>query len=215
MFSDIKALRDRFKIEEILKAPEPRYNIAPAQKISVIVQQEKRKLTEMKWGLVPSWAKDSRMGNSLINARAETVATKPAFRNAFKRRRCLILADSFFEWQKSGEIKTPILIRLKSEQPFAMAGLYEYWKMKSGKTLESCAIVTTAANTFMKPIHDRMPVILRPENEDRWLDPELQETAQIAALLEPVESGLLESFEVSTYVNSPKNRDSVVIRPIH
>lgn len=107
-----------------------------------------------------------------------------------------------------------MLIRLKSEQPFAMAGLYEYWKMKSGRTLESCAIVTTAANAFMQPIHNRMPVILRPENEDRWLDPELQETALIADLLEPVESNLLESYKVSTYVNSPKNRDSVVIRPI-
>ena len=215
MFTYIKALKDQFKIDDILTSIEPRYNIAPAQKIATVVQYESRQLVEMKWGLVPSWAKDSKIGNRLINARAETVATKPAFRSAFKKRRCLILADSFFEWQKSGDVKTPMLIRLKSEETFAMAGLYEYWKMKSGKTLESCAIVTTAANEFMKPIHDRMPVILRPENEDSWLDSELQEVQEVTRLLEPVDFDLMESYEVSTYVNSPRNQDSNVIRPVN
>jgi len=215
MFTYIKALKNRFKIDDILTSIEPRYNIAPAQKIATVVQYESRQLVEMKWGLVPSWAKDSKIGNRLINARAETVATKPAFQSAFKKRRCLILADSFFEWQKSGDVKTPMLIRLKSEETFAMAGLYEYWKMKSGKTLESCAIVTTAANEFMKPIHDRMPVILRPENEDSWLDSELQEVQEVTRLLEPVDFDLMESYEVSTYVNSPRNQDSNVIRPVN
>jgi len=215
MFTYIKALKDQFKIDDILTSIEPRYNIAPAQKIATVVQYESRQLVEMKWGLVPSWAKDSKIGNRLINARAETVATKPAFQSAFKKRRCLILADSFFEWQKSGDVKTPMLIRLKSEETFAMAGLYEYWKMKSGKTLESCAIVTTAANEFMKPIHDRMPVILRPENEDSWLDSELQEVQEVTRLLEPVDFDLMESYEVSTYVNSPRNQDSNVIRPVN
>jgi putative SOS response-associated peptidase YedK len=214
MFTYIKAVEDRFKIDEILANIEPRYNIAPAQKIATVVQHECRQLVEMKWGLVPSWAKDSKIGNRLINARAETAANKPAFRSAFKRRRCLILADSFFEWQKSGDVKTPLLIRLKSKETFAMAGLYEYWKMKSGKMLESCAIVTTAANDFMKPIHERMPVILQPENEDRWLDTELQEVVEVAKLLEPMNSELMEAYEVSTYVNSPRNQDSNVIRPV-
>jgi putative SOS response-associated peptidase YedK len=214
MFTYIKAVKERFKLDEILTSIEPRYNISPAQKIATVVQHEKRQLVEMKWGLVPSWAKDSKIGNRLINARAETVAKKPAFRSAFKKRRCLILADSFFEWQKNGDVKTPMLIRLKSEETFAMAGLYEYWKMKSGKGLESCAIVTTSANNFMRPIHDRMPVILRPENEDRWLDPELQDVSEITQLLEPVDSDLMESYEVSTYVNSPRNQDSNVIRPV-
>jgi len=215
MFTYIKAVKDRFKIDEILAVIDPRYNIAPAQKIATVVQRERRQLVEMKWGLVPSWAKDSKIGNRLINARAETVATKPAFRSAFKKRRCLILADSFFEWQKSGDVKTPMLIRLKSQETFAMAGLYEYWKMKSGKTLESCAIITSAANDFMKRIHDRMPVILRPENEDSWLDSELQDVQEITQLLEPVDSELMETYEVSTYVNSPRNQDSNVIRPVN
>ncbi|MDH4214701.1 MAG: SOS response-associated peptidase [Candidatus Thorarchaeota archaeon] len=215
MFTYIKELKDRFKIDDISTTIEPRYNIAPAQKIATVVQRDSRQLVEMKWGLVPSWAKDSKIGNRLINARAETVATKPAFRSAFKKRRCLILADSFFEWQKSGDVKTPMLIRMKSQDTFAMAGLYEYWKMKSGKTLESCAIVTTAANDFMKPIHDRMPVILRPENEDKWLDSELQDVEEITHLLRPVDSDLLEAYEVSTYVNSPRNQDSNVIRPVN
>jgi len=214
-FIFLKTLQNRFNVHDVLADIEPQYNIAPGQRVAVVVQRETRQLVEMKWGLVPSWAKDSRIGNRLINARAETAATKPAFRSAFKKRRCIIPADNFFEWQKRGETKTPMLIRLKSEQPFAMAGLYEYWKMKSGNVLESCAIVTTAANDFMKPIHDRMPVILRPDNEDRWLDPEIQETSEIEELLEPVESDLLESYEVSAYVNSPKNRDSVVIRPVN
>jgi putative SOS response-associated peptidase YedK len=212
MFSHIKALKDRFRIEEILSTPEPSYNIAPSQRVASVVQREHRQLTEMKWGLVPSWAKYSKIGNRLINARAETIATKPAFRSAFKRHRCLILANNFFEWQKTGEVKTPMLIRLKTQEPFAMAGLYEYWKMKSGKILETCAIVTTAANDFMKLIHDRMPVILRHENEDRWLDPDLQDTTQVMKLLQPVNEEFMEAYEVSTYVNSPKNQDSVVIR---
>jgi putative SOS response-associated peptidase YedK len=215
MFTYINTVKGRFKIDEFLTSIEPRYNIAPAQKIATVVQRERRQMVEMKWGLVPSWAKDPKIGNRLINARAETAATKPAFRGAFKKRRCLILADSFFEWQKSGDIKTPMLIRLKSEESFAMAGLYEYWKMQSGKTLESCAIITTAANEFMKPIHDRMPVILQPENEDKWLDTELQEVAEVAQLLKPVDSELMEAYEVSTYVNSPRNQDSNVIRPVN
>lgn len=215
MFSHAKALKDRFNIEEVMISPEPRYNIAPAQRIATVVQREHRQLTEMKWGLIPSWAKDSKIGEQLINARAETVAEKPAFRSAFKKRRCLILADSFFEWQKRGEVKTPMLIRLRAMESFAMAGLYEYWKMRSGKVLESCAIVTTAANDFMKPIHNRMPVILRPENEDRWLNPDLQDPDQVKALLHPVADEFMESYEVSTYVNSPRNRDSSVIRPVN
>ena len=214
MFSQVKAIKDRFGVEEILEKPKPRYNIAPMQNIAVVVQREKKQLTTMKWGLIPSWAKDTKIGNQLINARAETVATKPAFRSAFKKRRCLILADSFFEWQKSGVIKIPRLIKLKSEEPFAMAGLYEHWKMESGEFLESCAIVTTKANEFMKPIHNRMPVILKPENEDRWLDPELQDTKEIGELLQPISSKLMQEYEVSTYVNSPKNDDFLCVRPI-
>ncbi|TFG99022.1 MAG: SOS response-associated peptidase, partial [Candidatus Thorarchaeota archaeon] len=146
--------------------------------------------------------------------RAETVATKSAFRSVFKKLRCLILADSFVEWQKSGIVKTPMLIRMKSEEPFAMAGLYENWKKESGTMLESCTIVTTAANEFMKPIHLRMPVILRTENEKSWLDPDLQDTSAIGDLLEPVSPDLLEAYEISTFVNSPKNQGVKVIQPM-
>ncbi|MFO0898004.1 MAG: SOS response-associated peptidase [Pirellulales bacterium] len=139
----------------------PRYNIAPTQQVLAIRQREGiREAVELRWGLIPSWADDPKIGNRLINARAETVATKPAFRQAYKRRRCLILADGFYEWQKQGKTKQPYFIHRPDDQPFAFAGLWEWWK---GNVLEiaSCTIITTEANELMRPLHDRMPVILQ------------------------------------------------------
>ena len=150
----------------------------------------------------------------MINARSETIAEKPAFRSAFKKRRCLILADGFYEWQKVGKVKIPTHIRMKSREPFAFAGLYEYWKTKSGKMLESCTIVTTTPNELMSPIHHRMPVILSPENEAAWLDPEIEDVSKILSMLQPYDSNQMEAFEVSNFVNSPKNQGPLCTKPV-
>lgn len=215
LLTHAEALIERFGVEEVIKRPEPRYNIAPSQNVTVVVQREKRQLTEMRWGLVPSWAKDVSIGNRMINVRAETVAEKPAFRNAFKKRRCLILSDGFYEWQKVGKIKIPTHIRLKKREPFAFAGLYEYWKTKSGKMLESCAIITTTPNEVMSSIHHRMPVILNPDDERAWLNPEKQEASELMQLLKPYTSHQMESFEVSDFVNSPQNQGPLCTKPVN
>ena len=151
---------------------EPRYNIAPTQYIAAIrnAEQDGRELALLRWGLVPFWAKDPSIGNRMINARAETVAEKPAFRAAYKRRRCLVLADGFYEWHKENGGKTPYFISLASEQPFAFAGLWEHWKNKeSDETIESATLLTADADDFMAQLHHRMPVILEPDTADRWL----------------------------------------------
>jgi putative SOS response-associated peptidase YedK len=215
LLTHAEALIERFEVEEVIKRPDPRYNIAPSQNITVVVQREVRQLTEMRWGLVPFWAKDVSIGNRMINARAETIAEKPAFRSAFKKRRCLILADGFYEWQKAGKIKVPTHIRMKSREPFAFAGLYEYWKTKSGQMLETCAILTTTPNELMKSIHHRMPVILTSENEAAWLDPENQDVPELMSMLKPHTPEQMEAFEVSDFVNSPRNQGPLCIKPLN
>jgi putative SOS response-associated peptidase YedK len=206
-------LAERFNVQDLIDRPDPIYNIAPMQMVATVVQRENRQLVMMKWGLVPSWADDISIGNRLINARAETVATKPSFRAAFKRRRCLILTNGFYEWQKVGKVKKPIYVRLKSREPFAFAGLYEYWsKTKSGKPLQTCTIITTTPNELMKSIHRRMPVILRPEFEDKWLDLET-EASELQDMLQPFPSDEMEAFEISKYVNNPRNQGPECINP--
>jgi putative SOS response-associated peptidase YedK len=214
LLTHTEALIERFGVEEVIKRPEPRYNIAPSQNVTVVVQRGARQLTEMHWGLIPSWAKDVSVGNRMINARAESIAERPAFRAAFKKRRCLIISDGFYEWRKVGKVKTPMHIRLKSREPFAFAGLYEYWKTKSGKMLESCAIVTTTPNEIMTSIHNRMPVILDAEKEEEWLNPENQNVSDLIQMLKPYGSKQMEAFEVSAFVNSPSNEGSLCIRPM-
>ncbi len=214
LLTHAEALIEKFGVEEVINRPEPRYNIAPSQNVTVVVQRKARQLTEMRWGLIPFWAKDVSIGNRMINARAETVAEKPSFRNAFRKRRCLILADGFYEWQKVGKIKIPTHIRLKSREPFAFAGLYEYWKTKSGKMLESCTIVTTTPNDLMNPIHHRMPAILNPENEAAWLNPENEDVSQLLSMLQPYDPNQMEAFEVSDFVNSPKNQGPLCTKPV-
>ncbi len=210
-----EALAERFNVEEIIDRPDPTYNIAPMQMVNTVVQRGTRQLVKMKWGLVPFWADDYNIGHRMINARAETLTEKPAFRVAFKKRRCLIIADGFYEWQKVGNVRKPMYVRLKSREPFAFAGLYEYWdKTKSGKTLLSCTIVTTKPNELMKSIHHRMPVILRPDAEDRWLDTEITDVSELKSLLIPYSSEKMEVFEVSKFVNSPKNQGIECIRPV-
>jgi putative SOS response-associated peptidase YedK len=165
-------------------------------------------LTLLSWGLIPAWAKDPAMGRRMINARAETVAEKPAFRSAFRRRRCLIAADGYYEWRKTGKTKQPYYIRLKDERLFAFAGLWESWTgpdHSDSQPLETCTIITTRANELSQPIHDRMPAILRESDYDLWLDPAEQDRDRLTPLLEPYDSDLMIADPVSTLVNNPRN----------
>lgn len=183
----------------------PRFNIAPTQPVPVVrLEHGARVLTPMRWGLIPSWADDPKIGSRLINARAETVATKPAFRAAFKQRRCLMLADGFFEWQKAGGKKQPFHIRLKDGAPFAFAALWEQWHAPEDKVIDSCALVTTEASDLIKPIHDRMPVILDREACARWLDPTASKPEEI---LRPFRSEALIACPIGTWVNDARHDD--------
>ena len=194
--------------------PAPRYNVAPTQQILTLsLIDGKRTIMPRRWGLVPFWAADSKIGNSLINSRAETVADKPAFRNSFKRDRCLVIADGFYEWKKlDSKTKQPYFIRMKDDRPFAFAGLAAHWD-KAGE-INSATIITTDANRLMAPIHDRMPVILPKESIQLWLDPEFQDKQELQSLLKPYPEEEMIATAVSTLVNSPKNEDPCCINPL-
>lgn len=216
LFSDIRIIEERFG-EVTFEEDEyvPSYNIAPSQHILTVINDgSKNRLGYLKWGLIPIWAKDPKVGFKMINARSETVHEKPSFRESFKKKRCLILADSFFEWKRSDRDKVPMLIKLKSDEPFAMAGLWETWKSSTGEPIHTCTILTTKPNELMSSIHDRMPVILKPENEQTWLDTSIQDIKQLHHLLQPFEDNRLEAFEVSTLVNSPKNNSPEVVQQV-
>lgn len=196
-----------FGVNRTLPPLVARYNIAPTQMIPIIRAEDGgRALAMVRWGLVPFWAEDPSIGNRLINARAETAASKPAFRAAFERRRCLVPADGFYEWKKiAPKAKQPILIRPADHGPMAMAGLWERWRPKNGEgePIESCTILTCGPNELIADIHDRMPVILEPHEYDRWLDPEATDAAGLAELLDPYPAELLEAYPVSRRINSP------------
>ncbi len=192
----------------------PRYNIAPTQPVSVVriaPDGGRRELVALRWGLVPSWAKDPKIGNRMINARAETVAQKPAFRAAFRRRRCLVAADGYYEWQKTGKARQPYYIRLASEEPFALAGLWEYWEGSAlgpaSGPIESCTIITTGANELTREIHDRMPVIVGPDDYAKWLDVDVEDRRHLDPILVPYASDEMKADQVSAHVNSPRNDD--------
>lgn len=207
-----EALAVVFGVDQLLTDFTPRWNIAPSQEVPVVASPRgTRSLSALRWGLVPSWADDPKVGYRMINARSETAATKPAFRTAWKhRRRCLIPATGFYEWQKSGQPKgpkTPFWIHMADGRPFAFAGLWETWKGKDGETspLHSFTILTTSPNPYLAKIHDRMPVILGEEREwDRWLDPEVESDA-VTDLLRPYPPEEMHAYPVSTYVNKPGN----------
>ena len=195
----------------------PRYNIAPSQQVATIrlnPEAAKRECVMLRWGLIPSWAKDPKIGNQCINAKAETVAEKPSFRAAFKKRRCLVIADGFYEWQLQGKQKQPMWIGLKSKRPFAFAGLWEHWKSAEGQPLETCTIITTAPNELMQAIHNRMPVILSPSSYDQWLDPTVQQLEPLKALLQPYSSEELMAYPVSTLVNNPRHDAPQCLEPV-
>ena len=187
----------------------PRYNIAPSQSVAALVQSPDtgiRELRQLRWGLIPAWAKDPKIGYKLINARAETVADKPSFRAAFRLRRCLILADGFYEWQQldGSRHKQPYFIGLQDERLFAFAGLYEQWHSPDGEVVDTCTIITTTANELVEPIHARMPVILAPQDYPQWLDPN-GAAPDLQALLDPYPAAAMKAYPVSNVVNSPKN----------
>jgi putative SOS response-associated peptidase YedK len=219
LFADFNEIIDRFAIMATIEEElyNPSFNIAPSHSVlSVINDGQKNRLGYLKWGLIPPWAKDEKIGFKLINARAETIAEKPSFRDAFKKRRCLIIADSFYEWKRSSDDKTkkPMRIKLKDNQLFAMAGLWERWKSPLGKTVYSCSVITTAPNKLMEDIHNRMPVILTPEDEKVWLNSNTNDLNHLHQLLKPLSEDLMEAYEVSQLVNSPKNNSPNLIQPI-
>ena len=201
------ALAREFSLTGIRTALErPRYNLAPTQLMPVVINDGTRMLDAYRWGLIPSWAKEASIANKLINARGETVAEKPSFRSALKRRRCLALVDGWFEWKQSTKPKTPYYFHREDGLPMAFAGLWEEWTAPdTGEVLRTCTLITTGPNALMAPIHDRMPVILSPEARERWLDPEPLEASVLQPLLVPNEDEPLEAWEVARVVNSPTN----------
>jgi len=208
---------------DLAETPEvqPRYNVAPTQEVAAVRRDEAdapRRFVLLRWGLVPHWADDPAIGNRMINARSESVAEKPAFRTSFKRKRCLVLADGFYEWQKvAGGKKQPWYFRLASGDPFAFAGLWAFWD-KGGpdqdrEPIESCTLLTTDANPLVRKVHPRMPVILDPEDHDLWLDPAVDDRERLEAVLDAFDPAKMIAFPVSTRVNSPANDDPSVIEP--
>jgi putative SOS response-associated peptidase YedK len=193
----------------------PRYNIAPSQEVAAVRHDEagnERQAAWLQWGLVPPWALDPAVGYRMINARGETVATKPAFREAFRRRRCLLVADGFYEWQRGTKPKQPYYIRLNKDRPFAFAGLWQRWH-KGERVIESCTIITTEANELVAALHDRMPVILKEQDYDAWLDPHVDDAGRLKSLLSPYPAGQMTAYPVSTAVNSPRHDGPDCIEP--
>ena len=184
----------------------PRYNIAPTQPVLTVTNDGQRRGQLMRWGLVPFWAKDLKIGARMINAVGETASAKPAFRAAFKKRRCLVLANGFYEWKKEGNRKLPTYIYPKNGEPMAFAGLWEAWKSPEGQVVQSCTIITTPANPLIQPLHNRMPVILSDETQALWLDPLTEDPKNLEPLLIPAPVELLTSHPVADTVNSVKNQ---------
>jgi putative SOS response-associated peptidase YedK len=196
----------------------PRFNIAPMQKIPAVLESSGGRVVEaLRWGLIPGWAKDDSIGSKLINARAETLAEKPSFRNAFRSRRCIIPATGFYEWQKKGAgAKQPFYFHLKDKEVFGFAGLYEEWTDKeTGEQIDTCTIITTEANEVLRPVHERMPVILKAEHYDRWLDKNEKDTEKLQEFLAPYPAEEMTSYPVSRSVNIPDVDSEELIKPLN
>ena len=208
-------LAEEFKLAGAhLKEIQPQYNIAPSQAVPVLIVAPQLCMELFRWGLIPSWAKDPAIGNRMINARKETLVEKPSFRAPFQKQRCLILGDGFYEWKQEGRVKTPYYIRLKSKAPFGFAGLWSKWTHPNGNEIYSCTIITGEPNELLKPIHNRMPVILLPERRDEWLDPSHQDTKGLIDLLEPYPAEEMEAYPVSRLVNSPEHNRPECLEPV-
>jgi len=207
-------ISEEFEIEpEDISFPlEPRYNIAPGQQAAVVIYDGRRRLEGMQWGLIPFWAQDPKIGYKLINARAETLASKPSFRHSLKKKRCLVVADGFYEWRREEGKKTPIFVRLKGGRPFGMAGLYDDWRSPDGKNIRTFTIITTAPNRMLASIHDRMPAILPKEAYAAWLGQ--ADKGEVLGLLGSFPDKEMEAWRVSPAVNSPKNDGPECIQPL-
>ena len=205
----------QFWLKEYSQEIKPRYNIAPGTQVLAVLEEAglPRSAEMLKWGLVPFWAKDPKIGYKMSNARAETVDEKPAYRSAFKARRCILPASGFYEWKSTGARKQPYFICPSGKGLFGFAGLYEHWKGGNDE-IHSCAIITTEANSLMRTIHDRMPVILHEEDYARWLDPGNQNVSEMRALLKPFDSGLMRAYPVSTRVNNARNDGAELLEPV-
>jgi len=216
----LEAIRRVFGVDPDIEIP-ARYNAAPTQDMPVVRRRAgedeadaadgRRELVLLRWGLIPHWADDPAIGNRLINARAESVAVKPAFRESFRRRRCLVVADGFYEWKKEGGRKQPYLIRLKSGDPFGFAGLWSVWRGAEGERLETFTIITTEPNALCARLHNRMPAIVGPEDQDLWLDPD---AGDAMPLLRPYASDAMEAFPVGSRVGNPRNDDPRLVEPL-
>lgn len=204
----------RFKVEGPRIDLSPRYNIAPGQAVPIIVSESPNQLVLMQWGLVPFWAKDPAIGNKMINARAEGIESKPAFRSSIKHKRCLVPATAFYEWKKEDHSKTPYLFKLRSGETFSFAGLYDHWSGADGSELLSFTIITTRANDAVSKVHDRMPVILRQELEDRWLEHSTIPSPELERLLSPLNPDEMEFYSVSRKVNDAHVEGPDLIRPV-
>ncbi len=217
--ADQLALRFDFDAGGLDLAPD--YNVAPTQSVLTVRaadgpgdDRRHREAVLMRWGLIPSWARDKSIGHRMINARAEAVAERPSYRTALQRRRCLVIADGFYEWQREGKARRPMRITLRSGEPFAFAGLWETWRDPEGERIQSCTIITTTPNGLVSAIHGRMPVILPPDLEDLWLDPDVKDSAILSDILAPYPAEYMRAYEVSALVNSPKNNVPDVIRRV-
>ncbi|MEA3641175.1 MAG: SOS response-associated peptidase [Lamprobacter sp.] len=221
LFSDPDTLAHHFGLETPAVDVQPRYNVAPTQSVLAVQlaeDQQRRELVPLRWGLVPFWSKGPDNRYSMINARAETVASKPAYRAAFRERRCLIPGDAFYEWQTGADGKQPFAIRRTDRTPFAMAGLFEHWQGEDGSVIDSCTIIVTEANALLRPIHERMPVILDPVDYGTWLGTERPDRktdkAWLQSLLKPADPHGWEAYPVSRAVNKPGNDSPELLAPI-
>jgi putative SOS response-associated peptidase YedK len=213
--ADEKTIAQRFLLEGPILEMRPDYNISPTDPVYVVVEDNgKRILKQMFFGLIPSWAKDPKIGLKCMNARAETVATLPSFRDSFRKRRCLVLSDGFFEWERIGTKKLPRRIVLKDRALFAMAGLWDIWRRPDGKEISSMAIVTTEPNELVRKIHNRMPVILKQENENLWLSSTITEPKTLLPLLTSYPSEEMDSYQVSTAMNSSREKSELCVVPV-
>jgi putative SOS response-associated peptidase YedK len=184
LLTDLRVIAESFNIQNIACEYRPGNNISPGQQIATVLRKDNQNsLVDLRWGLIPSWAKDPSIGYKMFNARAETIAEKPSFKHAFQKRRCLIPADGFYEWQKLGKIKKPLRFSLKSGEPFGLAGLYETWTSPDNQPINTCTIITTEPNDFLRPIHDRMPVILPKNLEAAWIDPDNHNQKELLSIL--------------------------------
>jgi len=215
LFARSGEIKEHFSLTHEPELPE-RYNIAPGEQVLAVDMHANLHFEAdwFKWGLIPYWAKDEKIGYKMINARAETIAQKPAFKKAFKSRRCLVAVNGFYEWHREGKIKQPYYFKRRDNQLFAIAAIWEYWKSPEDKIIKSCSLITTPACSIMMPIHDRMPAIINPDDYPTWLDTQDYDASQLKELLLPNSSSVFELHPVSTKVNNARYKESDVITPI-